>query len=148
MAPEVIRHESYSFMADVFSFGVVLWQLVTHQVPYQNLSQIEAAGMVANDHERPPFPEGIPKSIEVLIENCWEEDPSARAPFTEIAQILKDIQISLSEKNKAWMKSTNGHHVYPTGNNTLSRRLHIGKKFRMKKHHSLSMINVGESSDS
>lgn len=149
MAPEVIRHESYSFMADVFSFGVVLWQLVTHQVPFQNMSQIEAAGMVAKDHERPPFPEGIPQSIEVLIENCWEEVPSARAPFTEIATILKDIQNSLSEKNKTWLKSANGHRVYPALNNSLSRRLHIGRKIRVKKSNSPTLVNVtGSSSDS
>jgi len=112
MAPEVIRHESYSFMADVFSYGVVVWQLLTHEEPFAKHTQIEAAGMVALEQARPPFPSGIPTGVANLIEICWSEDPYDRVPFTEIYKELQELNKSLSEEEKSWMETAFGHPVY------------------------------------
>uniref|UniRef100_A0A453DJ87 Protein kinase domain-containing protein n=1 Tax=Aegilops tauschii subsp. strangulata TaxID=200361 RepID=A0A453DJ87_AEGTS len=43
MAPEVINHKPYDHKADVFSFAIVLWELVTSKVPYENLTPLQAA---------------------------------------------------------------------------------------------------------
>lgn len=112
MAPEVIRHESYSFMADVFSYGVVVWQLLTHEEPFAKHTQIEAAGMVALEQARPPFPRGTPTGVANLIEICWSEDPYDRVPFTEICKVLQELNKSLSEEEMSWMETAFGHPVY------------------------------------
>ena len=55
MAPEVIRHASYSFPADVYSYGVVLWQLLTRSQPFQGMTPIQAAFAVAKHSHRYVF---------------------------------------------------------------------------------------------
>lgn len=112
MSPEVIRHESYSFMADVYSYAVVCWQLVTHEEPFQGLSQIEAAGKVALEDARPPFPLNTPHLIKSLIEKCWSAKPDTRLKFSEIAVELKAIHKDLSERDKTWLRAPYGHPVY------------------------------------
>lgn len=112
MSPEVIRHEYYSFMADVYSYAVVCWQLVTHEEPFQGLSQIEAAGKVALEDARPPFPPNTPHLIKALIEKCWNAQPDKRLTFPEIAVELKAIHKDLSERDKSWLRAPHGHPVY------------------------------------
>jgi serine/threonine protein kinase len=43
MAPEVIEHKPYDRKADVFSFAIVLWELLTGKIPYENLTPLQAA---------------------------------------------------------------------------------------------------------
>jgi len=112
MAPEVIRHESYSFMADVYSYALVVWQLVTHETPFKDVSQIEAAGKVAIDDARPPFPPGTPNFVMVLIERCWSKWPDDRLSFAQITVELKEIHKELGEKDKSWLRDPEGHPVY------------------------------------
>lgn len=112
MAPEVIRHESYSFMADVYSYGVVTWQLLTHEEPFAKQSQIEAAGMVALEHARPPFPYSAPQTVAHLIEICWSENPYDRIPFEEIRKELLELNKNLSGREKSWIETAFGHPVY------------------------------------
>ena len=56
MAPEIMQLEEYSFMVDVYSFGIVVQQLVAHEELFKELSQIEAAGTVAIDGGSLPIP--------------------------------------------------------------------------------------------
>ena len=112
MAPEVIRHESYSFMADVYSYGVVAWQLLTHEEPFAKQSQIEAAGMVALEQARPPFPHDTPQTVERLIEICWSENPYDRIPFEVIRGELLELNKKMSGREMSWIETAFGHPVY------------------------------------
>jgi len=112
MPPEVIRHEAYSQTADVFSYGVVLWQLLTRENPFADKSQVEAAAAVALEDRRPPSPAGIPTSVLDLINNCWTKEPDERPAFPSIIERLGSIETSLSPDEKEWMETANGHHVY------------------------------------
>jgi serine/threonine protein kinase len=89
MAPEVIRHESYSSNADVYSFGICLWQLITREVPFATMTPIQAAFRVAQG-ERPPIPESTPHPLKDIIVACWEHDSRRRPSFTWIAMALYD----------------------------------------------------------
>ncbi|KAF3335583.1 serine/threonine-protein kinase HT1 isoform X1 [Carex littledalei] len=91
MAPEVIEHKPYDHKADVFSFGIVLWELLVGKLPYEDLTPLQAAVAVVQKGLRPTIPDGThPKLIE-LLEKCWQSDPSLRPNFSEILDILYSI---------------------------------------------------------
>lgn len=112
MAPEVVRHEPYSYMADVYSFALLSWQIITREDPFANQSQIEAAGMVALENARPPFPAGTPEEIVSLIKMCWDRDASRRWKFDKISSVLTQLNKALSLDDKEWLESPFGHRVY------------------------------------
>jgi len=91
MAPEVIRHESYSSNADVYSFGILLWQLITREVPFANLSPVQTAYAVAEGERPSPLhPTKTPDIIRRLVYDSWDEDSQARPSFTYITLTLAD----------------------------------------------------------
>eukprot|EP00977_Amphora_coffeiformis_P011575 scaffold2782_cov182-Amphora_coffeaeformis.AAC.5 len=112
MAPEVIRHEAYSETADVFSFGVVLWQLTTRELPYEDKSTFEAAAAVAMESLRPPFPDRIPTAYKKLVEDCWQGDPGKRPHFEDIVDVLNDMEKTKSEEEISWFEAPLGHPAY------------------------------------
>lgn len=112
MAPEVIRHEPYSTMADVYSFAVMLWQLLTHDEPFQDVDAVEAAKLVATEKIRPPIPDKAPESIVSLISTNWSDSPDERWKFEKIVESLETIKSSISTEEKVWLEEANGHPVY------------------------------------
>lgn len=108
----MIRHEAYSETADVFSFGVVLWQLVTREVPYEDRSTFEAAAAVAMESLRPPFPDGIPIEYKKLVEDCWQDDPSKRPQFDDVVSTLIDMEKTNTEDETSWFEAPLGHPAY------------------------------------
>jgi len=89
MAPEVIRHESYSSNADVYSFGILLWQLITREVPFATMTPIQAAFSVA-EGLRPDIPDATPFRLREIIVSCWNHDAQIRPSFTYVAMALAD----------------------------------------------------------
>ena len=63
MAPEVIEHKPYGEKADVFSFGIVLWELLTGRVPYSDMTPLQAAVGVVQQGLRPPIPQHVPPAL-------------------------------------------------------------------------------------
>ncbi|GAX13150.1 mitogen-activated protein kinase kinase kinase 9 [Fistulifera solaris] len=112
MPPEVIRHETYSQTADVYSSAILFWQLLSRESPFANMSQIEAAAAVAMNDARPPFPSGVPGSIQSFIEKCWTRDPDRRPSFDQILEELEVISHSLTEEQLRWIECPIGHPVY------------------------------------
>lgn len=111
MAPEVIRHHPYSEKADCYSYGILLWQLITREDPFAMHSPLEAAGKVALELARPEFPNDTPAGVKNLIESCWAEDPDWRCSFEEISKNLGE-GLGLSPDEQKWIQATFGHPVY------------------------------------
>ncbi|KAE8981530.1 hypothetical protein PF002_g24224 [Phytophthora fragariae] len=97
MAPEVIRHESYSSKADVYSFAVVLWELLARDVPFKGQTPMQTAMAVAEQQMRPALPRQTPPKIAELIEHCWNQDPTRRPDFSSILKVLPFVKQSLSK---------------------------------------------------
>lgn len=108
MAPEVIEHRPYDHKADVFSFGIVLWELLTGKLPYEYLTPLQAAVGVVQKGLRPTVPKNtIPKLAE-LLEMCWQEDPQRRPDFSEILDILNLISKEIGEEDNRKKEKTSG----------------------------------------
>lgn len=101
MAPEVIRHETYSNTADVYSFGIVLWELLVKEQPFKGMTPIQAAFAVARQSMRPALPDYTPPMLGKFIEQCWHQDPSKRPNFRDVIQDLKTIQSSFKRRDYA-----------------------------------------------
>nr|WIL59851.1 nodulation protein [Melilotus officinalis] len=91
MAPEVIKHKPYDHKADIFSFAIVLRELLTGKLPYEHLSPLQTAVGVVQKGLRPKIPRhSHPKLVE-LLQWCWHQDPSLRPNFSEILEFLLHI---------------------------------------------------------
>ncbi|KAK3264579.1 hypothetical protein CYMTET_26697 [Cymbomonas tetramitiformis] len=95
MAPEVIRHEPYSGAADVYSFAVLLCELLTMVVPYSDkfLTPIQVAYSVADQgvQLRPTLPNNCDPALLALITMGWHDDPLKRPSFAVFAKQLDTI---------------------------------------------------------
>ncbi|KAL5275164.1 MAP3K11 family protein [Megaselia abdita] len=94
MPPEVIKDGTYSKFSDVWSYGVVLWELITGETPYKGFYDLTVAFGVANNTLSLPIPKTCPKACGCLMKKCWELDPHKRPSFKDILSNLEDIQRS------------------------------------------------------
>lgn len=75
----------------MYSYGVILWELLTRQCPYDKLSPIQCALAVLQRDQRPPIPKWCPPSFYALIKKCWKQDPEERPQFQDILVLLEEM---------------------------------------------------------
>ncbi|KAG6680341.1 hypothetical protein I3842_13G036600 [Carya illinoinensis] len=94
MAPEVLRNEPSDEKSDIYSFGVILWELVTLQQPWRNLTAPQVVGAVGFKGERLEIPNTVNREVAALIEACWVSEPRKRPSFSQIMKSLQQILIN------------------------------------------------------
>ncbi|KAE8585605.1 hypothetical protein XENTR_v10021372 [Xenopus tropicalis] len=94
MAPEVIRLSLFSKSSDVWSFGVLLWELLTGEVPYREIDALAVAYGVAMNKLTLPIPSTCPEPFVRILEACWDPDPHSRPSFSCILEQLTTIEQS------------------------------------------------------
>jgi serine/threonine protein kinase len=96
MAPEIINGDRYSNKADVFSFGVLLYEIVTGKQPLQN-SGGSAFRLFAKvtAGSRETIPDTVEHLTAGLISRCWDANPDDRPTFLEIFNELRKNQFKL-----------------------------------------------------
>ncbi|XP_057544245.1 serine/threonine/tyrosine-protein kinase HT1 [Amaranthus tricolor] len=96
MAPEMIKHKPYGRKVDVYSFGLMLWEMVSGSIPYEDMTPIQAAFAVVNKNLRPAFPKCCPPAMRALIEQCWSLQPDKRPEFWQVVKVLEQFETSLA----------------------------------------------------
>ncbi|KAJ6737010.1 PROTEIN KINASE putative-RELATED [Salix viminalis] len=99
MAPELLNGSSnkVSEKVDVFSFGIVLWEILTGEDPYANMHYGAIIGGIVNNTLRPTIPSYCDSEWGILMEQCWAPNPAVRPSFTEIASRLRIMSAAASQ---------------------------------------------------
>lgn len=127
MAPEVVQHKPYTPAADVYSFGIVMYEMYTGRFPFPKMKPIQLMFAVT-EGKRPPFydEDSVPPTLRKLIERCWSQKPDDRPTFEEILKVLtsRHLTVELAARQSA---SNSGDKGLEDSNETkfeeLSRRL-------------------------
>ncbi|CAG9855934.1 unnamed protein product [Phyllotreta striolata] len=108
MAPEAIQELACSEKVDIWSYGVVLWELITCEVPYDGMNQGAIMYSVGSGKLSPPIPTTCPDGFKLIMQMCWKFNPKERPNFKLICNHLEIASSNvLSKKNKTFLE-TNG----------------------------------------
>ncbi|KAL2613531.1 hypothetical protein R1flu_025223 [Riccia fluitans] len=112
MSPEVLEHKPYDHKADVYSFGIMIWEVLTGEIPYAGLTPLQAAIGVVQRGLRPVMPPTVPPKLAGLAELCWHQDPDQRPEFNEAVTILEELmKPSFKRGLFGKMKFGSNHHL-------------------------------------
>ncbi|KAH1172662.1 inactive tyrosine-protein kinase 7 isoform X1 [Mauremys mutica] len=91
MPPEAVLEDEFSTKSDVWSFGVLMWEVFTHgEMPHAKLADDEVLAGLQAGKMKLPHPEGCPSKLYKLMQRCWAASPKERPSFSELATALGD----------------------------------------------------------
>eukprot|EP00262_Sarcandra_glabra_P001265 TRINITY_DN1129_c0_g1_i1.p1 TRINITY_DN1129_c0_g1~~TRINITY_DN1129_c0_g1_i1.p1 ORF type:complete len:1137 (-),score=223.70 TRINITY_DN1129_c0_g1_i1:510-3920(-) len=100
MAPELLSGKTnmVTEKIDVYSFGIVMWELLTGEEPYADMHCASIIGGIVNNTLRPQVPTWCDPEWKALMEGCWAPDPGERPSFSEISQKLRKMSAAINVK--------------------------------------------------
>ncbi|CAL9759552.1 unnamed protein product [Musa acuminata subsp. burmannicoides] len=92
MAPEVLRNENSNEKCDVYSFGVILWELATLRMPWSGMNPMQVVGAVGFQERRLDIPKEVDPLVASIIWECCQTDPNLRPSFAQLTTALRSLQ--------------------------------------------------------
>ncbi|OHT04631.1 TKL family protein kinase [Tritrichomonas foetus] len=96
MAPEIIKGKVYTEKSDVYSYGILLWEMLTGNTPYSDMNTMKVRDEVAYNNMRPKIPPTCSPKLERLIKKCWENDPMKRPDFAQIIEYFENGEVGFA----------------------------------------------------
>lgn len=100
MAPEALQELACNEKIDVWAFGVVLWELLTCEVPYDGMEQNAIMYSVGSGKLKPPIPTTCPDGFKLILQMCWKHNPRERPSFKLICNHLEIAAVEILAKFK------------------------------------------------
>jgi len=89
MAPESLAHRNYSKKSDVWTFGIVVYEIVAQCEPHKDLDLFDVGTRIRDEGLTPKIPEDCPQKLRQLMKMCWKKNPERRPNFEEICSLLE-----------------------------------------------------------
>jgi mitogen-activated protein kinase kinase kinase 13 len=94
MAPEVLKSEKYSFASDIYSLGMVIWEIVAQEtVPFRQFNNNNTVMFNVGSGLKETVPIDSPKALKEIIEKCWKTKPEERISLAEIKSKIEETSI-------------------------------------------------------
>ncbi|KAK8949608.1 Serine/threonine-protein kinase EDR1 [Platanthera zijinensis] len=100
MAPEVLRNEPSNEKCDVYSFGVIFWELATLRMPWSGMNPMQVVGAVGFKDQRLEISSSVDPLVARIIWECWQTEPSLRPSFAQLTTALKSLQRLVAPSNQ------------------------------------------------
>jgi hypothetical protein len=91
MAPESLKNKEYSVKSDVWSFGILAFEIIAQEEPHTKSDPIQVGRFIRDEGRTPELPVTCPEELASIIKNCWQLDPAKRPNFEEITPELEII---------------------------------------------------------
>jgi len=104
MSPEALLGQELTPKTDVYSFGMILWELVSNKSPYDDLhieSFEQLIDVICVKKIREKIPSHLPTTLRQLIESCWQSDPAMRPSFLSLISLLETAILEAGLEDKA-----------------------------------------------
>ena len=116
MPPEVAMYKPYNEKVDVFSFAILMWAIITKQIPFKGFDRATHYERVMVGGERPPLEDNWPEWLKNLLTRAWHTDPLMRPSMCQVYEIMEkcvpayvEQQVQKTRNNSvfccAWNKS-------------------------------------------
>ncbi|XP_054618638.1 tyrosine-protein kinase Lyn isoform X2 [Dunckerocampus dactyliophorus] len=93
-APEAISYSSFTIKSDMWSFGVLLYEIITFgKMPYPGMTKAEVMSSVQHGY-RMPCPQNCPSEVYTIMMSCWKSKPDDRPTFDYMQSVLDDYYTS------------------------------------------------------
>jgi len=124
VAPEVFEKGYYTKKSDIYSFGIVMWELSTDQAPFFEYSNDKELVNDIRNNIRPEIDDKIPKCVVDLLQKCWDHDPINRPAAETIIGIIDEwIWILSATKIRLSRKSKDILNQFSSANNTTKKKV-------------------------
>ena len=99
IAPEVLRSKPYTMKADIYSFGVIMWELSSGRRPFCDIPHDLQLQLQICYGSRPEIIDGVPECYKELMQKCWHNDPDKRPNTATIIRTIEKWLDSISEND-------------------------------------------------
>jgi len=88
MAPETLQKQVYTKKSDIWSFGIMVYEIVAQRVPHEKVNPLKIATMIRDKYVTPKIPKNCPEILRELMHMCWNREPEQRPDFEAICTML------------------------------------------------------------
>jgi serine/threonine protein kinase len=117
MAPEVALKRAYTELVDVYSFGILVWQMAKDKIPFKGFNKEEFLRNVVVGGLRPKIDKSWPPGFSTLLQRCWEPNMFDRPKFSDIVIELNKL-VGDEGVSSSWMNRQNSTTSTITGKST------------------------------